>query len=226
LNLPLGHAGTASSESDAAGFVLAGGRSSRMGTDKALVELGGEPLIAHALRILRQAGLPASIAGGQAALAAFAPLVEDRRPGLGPLSGICAALASTDARWAIFLPIDLPLLPASLLVSLLQRAEVTESVITVTSVNGFAQTFPAVIDRCALPLLEGELEAGRGGCFSGFQLAAASVGEAVKAVPVEALVQCGQVSHPQALPAAWWFLNVNAVENLRRAEVLHQAHIA
>ena len=97
----------------AAGFVLAGGQSSRMGRDKALVHLAGKPLIEHALGILLNAGLPAAIAGGKPALAAFAPLVEDRHSAQGPLGGICAALAATHARFAVFLPVDLPLIPAS-----------------------------------------------------------------------------------------------------------------
>jgi molybdopterin-guanine dinucleotide biosynthesis protein A len=210
---------TAATEIDAVGFVLAGGQSSRMGSDKALVSFDGRPLVAHALSLLQQAGLRASIAGGEPALAAFAPMVEDRRTGMGPLSGICAALASTTARWAVFIPVDLPLLPPSLVAYLLHHARMTESLVTVPTVNGFAQTFPAVLQRSALSVFERELEAGRGGCFSAFQAAAASADEKVNALPVESLVQCGQISHPHGLPVVGWFLNVNTVENLRRAEI-------
>jgi molybdenum cofactor guanylyltransferase len=219
LSLPYSGTATNGMAEDAVGFVLAGGRSSRMGEDKALLQLGGQPLVVHALGILRGAGLTASIAGGQSALAAFAPLVADRQPGLGPLSGICSALASTSAQWAVFTSVDLPLLPASLVACLLRHARITGSVVTVPSVNGFAQTFPAVVTRAAVPALERELSAGRGGCFSGFAAAAAHVSEAVSGVPVESMVQCGQIAHPLGVPAALWFLNVNTVEDLRRAEV-------
>jgi molybdopterin-guanine dinucleotide biosynthesis protein A len=197
-----------------------------MGTDKAMVQLNGQPLVAHAIRILRDAGLTASLAGGNPTLGIFAPLVEDRQPGLGPLSGICNALASTAAHWAVFLPVDLPLLPASLVGCLLQHAGITGAAVTVPSVSGFAQTFPAAVDRAILPNLEAELEFGSGGCFSGFQAAAASRGEAVTVVTVEMLIQAGQLSHPMGLPAAWWFHNVNTLEDLRRAEVHWKAMIA
>jgi molybdopterin-guanine dinucleotide biosynthesis protein A len=202
---------------DAAGFVLAGGRSSRMGEDKALVRLGGQPLVVHALALLRGAGLTASLAGGSSTLAAFAPLVQDSYPGQGPLAGICAALASTSARLNVFLPIDLPLLPVSVIAFLVEHARRTGRPVTVPSVNGFDQTFPAVLDRIVLPELEGELRAGRLGCFSAFQSVSANLGSAMSVVPVEALVQSGQVAHPAGLPATRWFLNVNAPEGLRLA---------
>jgi molybdopterin-guanine dinucleotide biosynthesis protein A len=223
VNLPGPRAVT---ETDAAGFVLAGGRSSRMGTDKALVRLGGQPLMARAVRIFQDAGLVVSVAGGDSALATFAPVVEDRQPGLGPLAGICAALASTSRRWAVFLPVDLPLLPASLAAYLLQQARITGSSVTLPSVNGFAQTFPVVLNRATLPMLERELNSGQRGCFSAFQAAAAGLGEAAAVVPVELLLQAGQIAHPSALPAVHWFLNLNTVENLRRAEALYEAMIA
>lgn len=211
---------------DAAGFVLAGGQSARMGQDKALVSFCGEPLIARALRLLREAGFEACIAGARSTLAAFAPVVEDRDSGLGPLSGICAALRSTPARWAVFVPVDLPLLPAALLVYLLGRAQLAQSAITLASVSGFAQTFPAVVHRAALPALESEWAAERRGCFSAFQAAAASLGQKVAAVPIELLVQAGQIGHPAGLPALRWFLNVNTPAELRRAETLSAHRIA
>ena len=72
-----------------------------MGSDKALVEFGGRPLIAHAVGILKAAGLPVSIAGARpenrASLESYAPVISDAEPGLGPLGGICAALQSTAA---------------------------------------------------------------------------------------------------------------------------------
>jgi molybdopterin-guanine dinucleotide biosynthesis protein A len=210
-------------KSDAAGFVLAGGRSTRMGADKSLLHLNGQPLATHALAILRNAGLSASLAGGQQALAALAPLIEDRQPGLGPLSGICAALASTSARWAVVLPVDLPLLPASLVACLLQHAKTTGNAITIPSINGFAQTFPAVLDHSVLSTLQRELQSGHRGCFSAFQTAARSLGQPISVIPVEDLVQCGQVSHPLDLPATRWFLNVNTIQHLRQAEIHAEA---
>ena len=188
-----------------------------MGRDKALVRLNGQPLVVHALQVLREAGLTASIAGETSPLRAFAPVVEDTEPGLGPLGGICAALASTSMRWAVFLPLDLPLLPASLIAFLLDRAQITGAAITVPSVNGYAQSFPAVVDRAALPRLRAELEAGHRGCFSAFQAAAASLGQSVTVLAVELLVQSGRIAHPESLPAARWFLNVNTPEDLHRA---------
>jgi len=203
----------------AAGFVLAGGQSSRMGRDKALVHLAGKPLIEHALGILLNAGLPAAIAGGKPALAAFAPLVEDRHSAQGPLGGICAALAATHARFAVFLPVDLPLIPASLMLCLLRHACLTGSPVTVPSVNGFVETFPAVLDSSIAPLLERELVGSRRGCFSAFQAAASSRNQPLSVLPVELLVQAGQLSHPQGLPASRWFLNLNREDDLRRAGI-------
>lgn len=211
---------------EAAGFVLAGGRSSRMGADKALIQLSAKPLIAHALYILHQAGLPVAIAGAHSPLAAFAPVVPDSDPGQGPLGGICAALASTAARWAVFLPVDLPLLPAALVTYLLRQARISGSAVTLASVGGFAQTFPAILNREVLAVLQAELEADRRGCYSAFQAAAASLAQPLAVLPVELLIQSGQVAHPHGLPPALWFLNVNSPDDLRRAEAHHSAPIA
>ena len=209
-------------DADAVGFVLAGGRSSRMGTDKALLEFGGRPLIAYAIDILAAAKLPASIAGvrpeAQEELAAFAPVITDAEPGLGPLSGVCSGLSATEVEWGVFVPVDVPFLPPSLVVYLLRHARITEAAVTVASVNGSPQTFPAVVSRRALPALENELRNGRRGCLASFHAAARHLGQSVSVVSTEVLVQSGHVSHCEALAVLHWFLNFNTPEDVRLAE--------
>ena len=236
---------TAAAWPDTMGFVLAGGQSSRMGEDKALVLFNGRPLVERALGILRAAGLEASIAGARTAsalqtLKAFAPVVEDAETAPGPLSGICAALASTAARWAVFLPVDLPLMPATLIEFLLDHARITGRAVTLASVNGFAQSFPAVLDRVVLPALDATAPA-RGAAMTkapegpkmcgivgvvGLQAASAQVNQPVSIVAVEMLVQAGRIEHPDGLPASRWFLNVNRPADLWRAEACFTGRIA
>ncbi|MGA8741123.1 MAG: molybdenum cofactor guanylyltransferase [Terracidiphilus sp.] len=203
-------------------FILAGGHSSRMGRDKALIPLAGSPLIQHALGILRAAGLDPRIAGARSDLSSFAPTLPDdpTRSGLGPLSGICSALAAGFARHAVFLPTDLPFLPSSLVTYLLHHAAITQSAITVVSIAGFTQTFPVVIDRAALPVLQSGLDSNDRNCLRAFREAASALAKPLSVVPIELLLQSGQVSHPQGFPAALWFLNINSPGDLAHAETL------
>jgi len=212
--------------SDAVGFVLAGGRSSRMGTDKATVGFRGQPLVVHALRILREAGLTASIAGARSPLEDIAPLVQDREPDRGPLGGITAALASSTLRYAVFISVDMPLLPPSLIAFLLDTARGSRAAVTMTSLKGFAQTFPVVMDRAVLPHLLGELEAGRCGCFSALQSAAIALCEALVVLPAESIVLPGSAEHIGRRPVENWFLNLNSPADMERAEAFSVDEIA
>lgn len=213
MSLPI-----ASRVDGAAGFVLAGGQSSRMGTDKALVQLGGETFIARAVAILREAGLSVAIAGARSQLSAYAPVIEDA--GGGPLSGVCNALASTRTRHAVFLSVDMPLIPASLIWALVTFARSIEAAAVFASINGFEETFPCVVDRGVWPGLELEAEAGNTGCRSAFRAAAARLERPLSTVRVENLVQSGHIEHPRGLPPAFWFLNVNTPADLARAETM------
>ena len=79
------------------GAVLAGGASTRMGVDKALVEVDGVPMVARAAAALADAGAAAVlvVGGDQARLGAIGlrPL-PDRHPGEGPLGGVITALSA------------------------------------------------------------------------------------------------------------------------------------
>lgn len=230
MNLAARGPGHCDPEPNVIGFVLAGGQSSRMGRDKAALEFAGQPLVARALGLFQEAGITAMIAGVPSPAGAASPalgslpisalVVADNSPGHGPLSGICTALSIISVRYAVFLPVDLPLLPPSLLVFLVRHAQITGSAVTVPSVSGFSQTFPAVLDRSTLPALENELGSGRYGCFSAFNAAAAALGQSVSSVSVELLAQSGQVFDPRGLAPIRWFLNVNTPDDLKRAEAL------
>jgi molybdopterin-guanine dinucleotide biosynthesis protein A len=196
-----------------------------MGVDKATVQFEGRPLIEHALGILREAGLPVSIAGTRPDLKNFAEIVNDLDTLQGPLAGICGALQVTSVPWSVFVPVDLPLLPPALIRLMQEVAHVTGSAIVVPSVNGFVQTFPAVLHRSVLPTLEVELAAGRRGCFSAFHAAAKSLGQQVRVVATELLAQAGQLEHRDGLPAARWFFNINSAADLERARTFRRGNI-
>jgi molybdopterin-guanine dinucleotide biosynthesis protein A len=197
-----------------------------MGRDKALVTLAGQPLAAHALSTLRAAGLSPVIAGARSNLSHFAPVIPDPSPDLGPLSGICAALESSAAPYAVFLPVDLPLLPTSLLTYLIHHAQITSASVTLPSICGVPSTFPVILDRSVLPVLKSELDAGRRGCMAAFHTAAQALGQTVSVIPVELLAQSGHAAHPRGLPPALWFLNVNSPADLRRVQRYFPSQIA
>ncbi len=138
----------------AGGFVLAGGRSTRMGQDKALLTISGRTLVTIALDKLRSLHFSPDadprIAGSRADLAAYAPVVEDIHPACGPLSGIESALAAAIAPLNLFIPVDLPFVPAGFLHWMLLRAATTGALVTYPRVNGWAQPLCAVYHRSLL----------------------------------------------------------------------------
>ena len=132
-------------------FLLAGGRSRRMGRDKARLELAGQPLVAHMLGKCRALGMAAAICGNRPDLAALAPIVPD--PALpgddspGPLAGILAALEASGTELNLVLAVDMPGAPVELLRWMVERAERTQSSATIPFVAGRAQPLCAVYHR-------------------------------------------------------------------------------
>lgn len=100
---------------DVGGYVLAGGKSSRMGRDKALLELAGKPLVLHAVTKLQRVCQDVHILSGNRELAEYAPLVEDLHPGCGPIGGIEAAFGHSGHEWILLMPVDMPFFPSSIL---------------------------------------------------------------------------------------------------------------
>jgi molybdopterin-guanine dinucleotide biosynthesis protein A len=126
-------------EAEIAAYVLAGGGSTRFGTDKALMELGGRPMLArmlgvvdHALSRDELACRPVVIGAAEKYQTIWALCVEDRWPGEGPLGGIVTALLHTKERvpsceWNLIVSCDMPFLTLEWLAYLAQRAVNSEA---------------------------------------------------------------------------------------------------
>ncbi len=196
-------------------FVLAGGKSTRMGRDKALLEVDGQPLIALALERLRALGLTPRICGVRPDLTRFAEVVPDNFPQSGPLGGIEAALAASDTELNLFLPVDAPLIPIEFLHWLMQRAEESKAVATIPVAGGREQPLSAVYSRRLLPGLRAAMGAGHLKIMTAVREAAASLGEAVDLFVVEDLEAALPPGvWPEDPPLCDWFLNVNAPGDL------------
>src|SRR5438046_2103958 len=97
--------------------ILAGGGGRRLGgVDKALIEIGGRPIIERQLAVLRPLfDEVLVVAGDPARYARFgARPVRDLSPGLGPLAGLEAALAAASSDAVVVVACDLPFLDAAL----------------------------------------------------------------------------------------------------------------
>lgn len=103
-----------------AGVVLVGGCSSRMGTSKALLPYKGGLLHQHMSGMLREAGLGHVYLSGEVP---GAEAIPDRHPHAGPAQAIANLLEKFSGTYdrLLVVPVDMPLLTASVLTHLLQQ---------------------------------------------------------------------------------------------------------
>jgi molybdenum cofactor guanylyltransferase len=110
------------------GYIQAGGGSTRLGRDKALVELGGKTMLARTCELLQKITPDVTIvAGSNKYEIAGVHIVHDCWPGEGPLGGIITALIDAGeqempAEWALIVSCDMPFLTEAWLNYLVERA--------------------------------------------------------------------------------------------------------
>jgi len=142
---------------EASGFVLAGGKSSRMGRDKALLAFGGKTLLEHVLDLVSHAiGRPAAIIGDPQRYAQLGFVVHpDAVSGCGPLGGIYTALTVSQTDWNLIAACDMPRLSAVGLRALLENAATSGAgCIAARSEDGEPEPLCAVYHHRSLPALE------------------------------------------------------------------------
>jgi molybdopterin-guanine dinucleotide biosynthesis protein A len=147
---------------DVTAFLLAGGRSSRMGEDKAFLAFEGRTLLSHALARLREVSPAVVIVGPRAKYSAFGDVVEDVYRDCGPLGGIHAALASAATEWNLLLAVDTPFVTTAFLRYLVGQAHAApEALVTLPRLDDRWQPLCAVYRKGFVTHAEAALQAGR-----------------------------------------------------------------
>ena len=143
--------------------VLAGGLSRRLGRDKAVEPLGGEPLIGRVLSRVAQVSDETVVVINDAARASELPLDEDvvtavdRYPDAGSLGGIFTGLEAAQAEWALVVACDMPFLNVPLLRRILSLRAGRDAVVPV--IEGRPEPTHAAYSKRCLPHIERRLRA-------------------------------------------------------------------
>ena len=147
--------------SDIVGVVLAGGVSSRMGADKALLPLGGTPIIKHVADVLSSVFSEVMVSSGAGHRYAFLGLNEitDVFKNSGPLAGIHTSLVAAKHRPIFVIACDLPFVKRELIEHVLAWGEPGRTRIAAS--EGRIQPLLALYDPNILPHLEHCLRNGR-----------------------------------------------------------------
>ncbi len=157
------------------GFILAGGKSSRMGggqdNDKAFLDFAGQTLLDRALVVMGTVCDRVAIVGDPAKFtkhgsstqgsSKYESVVADIFPGCGPLAGIHAALVHSSAELNLMLAVDMPFVSGELLAFLFAAAEEGDTIVTVPRSGKGLQPLCAVYRRDFSTVAEQALRAGK-----------------------------------------------------------------
>ena len=198
------------------GFVIAGGKSSRMGADKAFLDFGGQTLLDRALAVMGTVCERVAIVGDPARFAKYESsqseslkyqsVVADIFSGCGPLAGIHAALVHSPAELNLMLAVDMPFVSKELLGFIFTAAadEDNHAIITVPRTSHGFQPLCAVYRREFSTTAEEALRAGK------YKIDAAFSGVAIRVIEEVELVAAGFAEQS--------FFNVNTPQDRVAAE--------
>jgi molybdopterin-guanine dinucleotide biosynthesis protein A len=159
-------------------LILAGGRSRRMGKDKAWLEMGGQPLVERVTRrvlplaseIIFSAASAEPFTGLARALPVPVQVVADRHPGAGPLAGLYAGIDAAQYDLVLALATDLPFVNLVLLQQMIGLAEGYDAVVPLVSDRRSGELMKepmhALYRRTCLPAIAAHLAASDFQAFS------------------------------------------------------------
>ena len=162
-----------SSSSLLTGAILAGGHSSRFGSNKALFAPHGEPLISKAAGLLRPLTGEVLVSASPAHAGTYdflgLEIVEDLHPDSGPLGGLEALLQRCSTPWLLVLTCDMPFVDSDALLTMIRHAlqpqghhhGVFPRALAWRRCDGSISPFPLLIEQDALAILQDRIRAGK-----------------------------------------------------------------
>lgn len=143
------------------GLVLAGGRSSRMGFDKATMQLGGVTLVAHVIAALDGLDTVRVVGGSERAVADLGvEWLPDDTPGEGPLGALVTGLRTSNEDILVAAACDLPRLRSSTVLTLVDELVRSGADVAVPLIGGRLQWHVAAWDRRAAAMVTTVFESG------------------------------------------------------------------
>lgn len=188
----------------ASGFVTAGGRSSRMGRDKAWLEVGGRSMIERAIDVIQPVCSEIRILANRPEYARLGlPVIADENTNIGPLEAIRLALQHSSCPFAVLVGCDQPFLRPELFAYLLDHIGEACAAVPV-GLDGRLQPLSAVYSTKALAAVSEQISSGQ-----------YKISNLFERVPTQ-VIPFAEIAN---LPGArLYFENVNTPEDYKKAK--------
>ncbi|MDP3434259.1 MAG: molybdenum cofactor guanylyltransferase [Bacteroidota bacterium] len=135
------------------GFILAGGKSERMGTDKALLLVQEETLLIRIKKLINPFCKTVEISGHNSDYSDFnIKMIPDLYPGIGPISGLISSLKHSSTEWNLLVSVDTPFINEELIQSLITQIGDYDCIIP--EHDGGVEPLIGLYNRQILPQLE------------------------------------------------------------------------
>ena len=194
-------------KSDITGVILAGGKSSRIGSDKSFLNISGEQFISRILSTMQSVFSEVIISTNNSEPYKIfgVELVQDIISSIGPLSGIYSTLKYADTEKIFVSSCDMPLIDADIIKNILNIN--TDAQVILPVINLIPQYDFGIYEKSILPQIENLIS---------------SRDEKVSLKKLIPLVKTTLIK-VEELPAynEWTFLNINTIENYQRLKEMH-----
>lgn len=189
------------------GYILVGGKSSRFGRDKALLDVEGEPLALRIATQMRPAVESVTLVGDPVKyLSLGLPVIPDAVADFGPLGGLLAALEDSEDEWSLVTACDMPLVTIDLFRLIIKKAaDSSEDVVLPYDREGRAEPLCAVYRSTAAETIRRAVED--------------NIHKVMRALDGLKIAVLSPADYAAVDPEGTVFTNLNHVQDLERAGI-------